>query len=53
MSRLARSDYVQKKRLLDSTTGTSSVVYEIRAPRTALNDDAGELEQRGGDYSVR
>jgi hypothetical protein len=43
----------KRKRLPDLTTGTSSVIYGIRAPRMASNGDVGELEPRNGDYSVR
>jgi hypothetical protein len=43
----------KRKRLPDSTTGMSSVIYEIHAPRTVLDYNAGELEPRSEDYSFR
>ena len=42
----------KRKRLPDSTTGMSSVVYEIHASRTGLDYNAGEPEQRSEDYSL-
>jgi hypothetical protein len=43
----------KRKRLPDSTTGISSVIYEIHTAGTAFDYNAGKLEPTSGDPSIR